>query len=92
MKVLRFVKKYALSLTSVTSVAIVCAAVTGFLHELHRTCHPDLKFWLMILAGRLSLRLVTRLYLEAAINGSASGDVLLLNKIIEILDVFGMVS
>lgn len=87
------IQSHRLFLNSVVSVGIVTTAVIGFSLELNKTCQPDLKFWLIVLSFRLTMRLIVRLYVEAIVLDYIyySGDIHVFGKIIEILDVFGMV-
>lgn len=84
---------HPLSVNSVFTVLFTTASVTALILESNQHCNPDLQLWLGVMTVYGFVRWVLRLLLEAISLEyiSHAGNVAIVYKIIEMVDIFGMV-
>ena len=84
---------HPLSVNSVFTVLFTTASVTALILEANQHCNPDLQLWLGVMTVYGFVRWVLRLLLEAMSLEyiSHAGNVAVVYKIIEMVDIFGMV-
>ena len=85
--------EHPLLISSVGTILFSVSGIVSLLYEMESTCKPDLKLWLTISVGRSLVRLILRYLLELherqiIVLRSNLGFI---NKMVEMLDVFGLV-
>lgn len=84
---------HPLSVNSVFTVLFTTASTTALILEANQHCNPDLQLWLGVMTVYGFVRWILRLLLEAISLEyiSHAGNVTVVYKIIEMVDIFGMV-
>lgn len=90
---LAFCKTRSFALHSVAAVTFIAASAASTIIEAKKTCKPDSKLWLVVAAARSLLCYSLRVVIEAVTRDLIvyGGDILFLEKFLEMMDVFGMV-
>jgi hypothetical protein len=88
---LQFIRRNPLKVDVMSSTCIIIPAITGLILEFNKVCQPDLKLWLLIVTMRLIIRVILRLFVVGCEMNMITGNILVMNKLQDIIDVFGVV-
>ena len=92
-KVLNFLKEYKFRIFSVATCILIVGTITTIVIEFKTSCKPDIKLWLLIYSGRIVVSYIMQCFVEAVSGDYVGyrGNLSYVQKIIELLNVFGMV-
>lgn len=91
---LSFYMQRPLLISTVGTSLFSALAISALVHEIDKSCKPDLKLWLAIAVGRSIVRLLLRFLLELSYDREANavrGNMTYFQKLLEMIDVFGLV-
>ena len=91
-QMLRFIRKRSLSLSTIATSTLVILTIISMYYEYSYNCGINVKLWLCGTAMKSFICTSIKLYAEATENRYiCSTNTIMLQKVIEMLDVFGMV-
>jgi hypothetical protein len=90
---LMIIRRRALLLETVYCAIFTGLAIGAYLRDFNQSCKPDIKLWLSVMVARTLLRVLVRLFMACAAHNTAiiGNNFGTAKKIVEMLDVFGMV-
>jgi len=91
-QILEWLREPPIVVVSVFVLLLVVATVSGFVVKHGGNCKPDLKLWLCVAAFRSSASLAVRWYMLSIVRGSIPGNILVLVKVQEMLQVYILIS
>ena len=88
---LNFLLGHPLFISTFGTTTFSVGGIIALIYDLNNNCKPDLKLWLSISIGRSLVRLLLRYILEMQERGWIRPNFGYVYKIVEMLDVFGLV-